>query len=240
MDDKSPLASNEIPPSTEGAVVSTDHPFHYEELMGGSVPCPSCNGTGRIPKEREKQLVALIPLTDKRLKPRRTTLWVSVAVLASLAIWGLCMFFLVPRSIVLVGDDQPIVPYYTYINESVPVVKLGFVKFLNITNYNYLTISVVNASMVSILVLDSRRVVGQVTNLTEFAVPLRSSRTIAFNTTITFDTALLVQYCTLIHVTFMQFDVTVTSHYLGHSEQTSVSTSQRLYCSSDPSPEDMQ
>ncbi|CDW57177.1 transmembrane protein 106B [Trichuris trichiura] len=219
MDDKLPLSNNEILPSSESVVASTDHPFQYEELMGGSVPCPSCNGTGRIPKEQEKQLVALIPLTDKRLKPRRTTLWVFVAVLVSLAIWALCMFFLVPRSIVLVSDEQPIVPYYTYINESVPV------KFLNITNYNYLTISVVNASMVSILVLDSRRVVGQVTNLTEVAVPLRSSRTIAFNTTITFDTALLV--------------VTVTSHYLGHSEQTSISTNQRLYCSSDPSLEDI-
>lgn len=24
--------------------------FIYEELMEGSVPCPSCNGSGRIPK----------------------------------------------------------------------------------------------------------------------------------------------------------------------------------------------
>lgn len=44
----------------------------YEELMEGSVPCPSCSGSGRIPKELEGQLVAIIPVNDKRLRPRRT------------------------------------------------------------------------------------------------------------------------------------------------------------------------
>lgn len=85
-----------FPRISEGDSGSTNHSnannpsFAYEELMHGSVPCPSCDGSGRIPKgsfhiciktiktidvcfvEREKQLVALIPLTDKRLKPRRT------------------------------------------------------------------------------------------------------------------------------------------------------------------------
>lgn len=32
--------------------VTTD----YTELMGGSVPCPSCKGTGRIPKGTHKYL----------------------------------------------------------------------------------------------------------------------------------------------------------------------------------------
>lgn len=55
----------------------------YTELMGGSVPCPSCNGSGMIPKgmsffnvfirylELEGTLVALIPLNDDRLKPKK-------------------------------------------------------------------------------------------------------------------------------------------------------------------------
>lgn len=46
----------------------------YTELIGGSVPCPSCSGSGFIPKELESTLVALIPLNDERLKPKRT--WV--------------------------------------------------------------------------------------------------------------------------------------------------------------------
>ncbi|KAK2522313.1 Tmem106a [Columba livia] len=36
------------------------------------VNCPTCQGTGRIPREQERQLVALIPYGDQRLKPRRT------------------------------------------------------------------------------------------------------------------------------------------------------------------------
>ncbi|KRY37931.1 Transmembrane protein [Trichinella spiralis] len=230
MGDKIPIVRDEQP-NTSDAIIEADQSFYYEEFMEGSVPCPSCDGAGRIPKEQEKQLVALIPLTDKRLKPRRTTLWVLSAVSASLLTWALCIFFLIPRSIVVSSDDSSIVPYAAYVNESQPTVKLSFLKYLNVTNFNFVTISVVNASMVSIYILDSRRVVGQTTNLTHVIVPLRSTRTIVFNTTITFDSELLVKYCTFIKIIFMQFDVTITSNYLGHSEQTSVSNNQQLYCS---------
>ncbi|KRY37932.1 Transmembrane protein [Trichinella spiralis] len=220
MGDKIPIVRDEQP-NTSDAIIEADQSFYYEEFMEGSVPCPSCDGAGRIPKEQEKQLVALIPLTDKRLKPRRTTLWVLSAVSASLLTWALCIFFLIPRSIVVSSDDSSIVPYAAYVNESQPTVKLSFLKYLNVTNFNFVTISVVNASMVSIYILDSRRVVGQTTNLTHVIVPLRSTRTIVFNTTITFDSELLVY----------EVLVTITSNYLGHSEQTSVSNNQQLYCS---------
>ncbi|OUC48133.1 hypothetical protein D917_01261 [Trichinella nativa] len=153
MGDKIPIVRNEQP-NTSDAIIEADQSFYYEEFMEGSVPCPSCDGAGRIPKEQEKQLVALIPLTDKRLKPRRTTLWVLSAVSASLLTWALCIFFLIPRSIVVSSDDSSIVPYAAYVNESQPTVKLSFL-----------------------------------------------------------------------------FDVTITSNYLGHSEQTSVSNNQQLYCS---------
>lgn len=44
------------------------------DFKSGSVQavCPTCHGTGRIPKGQEDELVALIPYNDKRLKPRRT------------------------------------------------------------------------------------------------------------------------------------------------------------------------
>nr|XP_023967133.2 transmembrane protein 106A isoform X3 [Chrysemys picta bellii] len=65
----------------------------------GCINCPTCQGTGRIPREQEKQLVALIPYGDQRLKPRRTKLYVSLAVTICLLMSSLIIFFLFPRSI---------------------------------------------------------------------------------------------------------------------------------------------
>ncbi|KAG7282960.1 hypothetical protein CRUP_028477 [Coryphaenoides rupestris] len=47
--------------------------FPYVEFTGrDSVTCPTCQGTGRIPRGQENQLVALIPYSDQRLRPSRT------------------------------------------------------------------------------------------------------------------------------------------------------------------------
>ena len=34
-------------------------------------PCPTCKGSGKVDREQENQLIALIPLSDRRLKPKR-------------------------------------------------------------------------------------------------------------------------------------------------------------------------
>ncbi|XP_042360251.1 transmembrane protein 106B-like [Plectropomus leopardus] len=39
---------------------------------GETVHCPTCQGTGRIPRGQESKLVAVIPCTDQRLRPRHT------------------------------------------------------------------------------------------------------------------------------------------------------------------------
>ncbi|XP_035304118.1 transmembrane protein 106A isoform X2 [Cricetulus griseus] len=53
----------------------------YARAAGaGFVICPTCQGNGEIPREQEKQLVALIPYGDRRLKPPHTpgrVVWAS-------------------------------------------------------------------------------------------------------------------------------------------------------------------
>ncbi|KAF6299961.1 transmembrane protein 106A [Rhinolophus ferrumequinum] len=66
---------------------------------GSFVTCPTCQGSREIPRELEKQLVALIPYGDQRLKPRHTKLSVFLAVLICLLTSSLSIFFLFPRSI---------------------------------------------------------------------------------------------------------------------------------------------
>ncbi|XP_075584363.1 transmembrane protein 106B isoform X2 [Pelecanus crispus] len=74
--------------------------FPYVEFTGrDSVTCPTCQGTGRIPRGQENQLVALIPYSDQRLRPRRTKLYVTASVIVCLLLSGLAVFFLFPRSI---------------------------------------------------------------------------------------------------------------------------------------------
>uniref|UniRef100_A0A8C9CAX1 Transmembrane protein 106A-like n=1 Tax=Phocoena sinus TaxID=42100 RepID=A0A8C9CAX1_PHOSS len=71
-----------------------------ERAAGGSfVTCPTCRGSGEVPRELEKQLVALIPYGDQRLKPRHTKLSVFLAVLLCLVTSSLIVFFLFPRTI---------------------------------------------------------------------------------------------------------------------------------------------
>uniref|UniRef100_A0ABI7WY55 Transmembrane protein 106A n=1 Tax=Felis catus TaxID=9685 RepID=A0ABI7WY55_FELCA len=71
-----------------------------EGTAGASfVTCPTCQGSGEIPRELEKQLVALIPYGDQRLKPRHTKLFVFLAVLTCLVTSSLIIFFLFPRPI---------------------------------------------------------------------------------------------------------------------------------------------
>ncbi|KAM6376432.1 transmembrane protein 106B isoform 2-T2 [Alca torda] len=61
--------------------------FPYVEFTGrDSVTCPTCQGTGRIPRGQENQLVALIPYSDQRLRPRRTKLYVTASVINTLNI----------------------------------------------------------------------------------------------------------------------------------------------------------
>ncbi|PNJ67649.1 TMEM106C isoform 18, partial [Pongo abelii] len=48
--------------------------FPYVEFTGrDSITCLTCQGTGYIPTEQVNELVALIPHSDQRLRPQRTT-----------------------------------------------------------------------------------------------------------------------------------------------------------------------
>ncbi|XP_023400408.1 transmembrane protein 106A-like isoform X2 [Loxodonta africana] len=71
-----------------------------EGAVGGSfLTCPTCQGSGQIPRDMEKQLVALIPYGDQRLKPRHMKLFLFLAVLMCLVTSALIFFFLFPRSL---------------------------------------------------------------------------------------------------------------------------------------------
>ncbi|RXM28181.1 Transmembrane protein 106B [Acipenser ruthenus] len=198
--------------------------FPYVEFTGrDSVTCQTCQGTGRIPRGQENQLVALIPYSDQRLRPRRTKLYVTVAVMVCLLLSGLAVFFLFPRSIDVsyVGIKSAYVSY----NQDQRIIYLNITNTLNITNNNYYSVEVAN---ISAQVQFSKTVIGKsrLSNATSIG-PLDMNQ-VSFVLLITCD------YCTLpsikVHNIVVMMQVTVTTAYFGHTEQVSQERYQYVDC----------
>jgi len=205
----------------------------YEELMDG-VPCPSCRGTGRIPKELEKMLVALIPIDDKRLRPRRTWVWVSVAVLICLIICGLLLFFLIPRSISLTSEDPSITEVSVVDYEKGKKMVLNFLNVINVSNDNFFGIRVVNATsnVIRVLFPDKNQVIGRGLMVGGgLNVPMQSSAAgLILNHTVAL-TDWSLAMCELPYgYVRLYFQFTVTFEYFNHREQDTLENSQLVCC----------
>ncbi|TKR94867.1 hypothetical protein L596_009101 [Steinernema carpocapsae] len=226
--------------SRHGTNVSTD----YTELMGGSVPCPSCKGSGRIPKEMEETLVALIPVNDDRLKPKRTWIWVLCGVIICLLLAGTAIFMLVPRTVQLASNGMPIQLVNVYDRSDKngsEFIKFYFMNSFNISNGNYYAVTVVNttAQIISRFQPFSTEMIGTGANETSMDVAPLSSTTLHnmlyFNNSVTL-AGYTAQYCqspysalTSLYVN-MQFDIAVILQFLGHTEQVGLRTIQQVCC----------
>ncbi|NXU62921.1 T106B protein, partial [Horornis vulcanius] len=190
--------------------------FPYVEFTGrDSVTCPTCQGTGRIPRGQENQLVALIPYSDQRLRPRRTKLYVTASVTVCLLLSGLAVFFLFPRSI----DVQ----YTEWI--AVTVLCLFFQNTLNITNNNYYSVEVAN---ITAQVQFSKTVIGKarLNNITNIG-PLDMKQIDYMVPTVIQDEK---EQGTQNLFSSVFLRVTVTTSYLGHPEQISQERYQYVDC----------
>lgn len=197
--------------------------FPYVEFTGrDSITCPSCQGTGRIPREQENQLVALIPYSDQRLRPRRTKLYVSLSVLLCLLLSGLAVFFLFPRTI----DVAYVGVKSTYVNFDTEqrIIYLNITNTLNITNNNYYPVQVAN---ITAQVQFYKTVIGKsfVSNLTSI-MPLDMQQVdFTVFTVIANEMSYIYDFCIMksikVHNIVVIMQMTVTTVYFGHAEQVS-------------------
>uniref|UniRef100_A0A915PWW9 Exocyst complex component 8 n=1 Tax=Setaria digitata TaxID=48799 RepID=A0A915PWW9_9BILA len=224
--------------TNECGIPSRASSIGYTELMEGSVPCPSCKGSGRIPKELEETLVALIPVNDDRLKPKRTWLYVLCVVLGCLLLAGVVIFLLVPRAIYL-SSLRPPVEIITVFDHTKSYISFHFMNEFNISNANYYSVKVLNSSatVLSKFLPWSTDVIGIGGNTTAVLIGPRTSReyTLQFNNTVTLKDG-VAEYCqapfsrlTSLYVN-MQFDISVTLEYLSHHEQATLSVVQQVCC----------
>ncbi|XP_053944207.1 transmembrane protein 106A isoform X1 [Cuculus canorus] len=136
------------------------------------VNCPTCQGTGRIPREQEEQLVALIPYGDQRLKPRQTKFYVCLAVTICLLTTSLSIFFLFPRgaTVLPAGLSASSVSF----DATTTSIDLNMTNVLNVTNNNFCGVTVVQLEAE---VLHQSLVVGKATTTTLLSMsPLQSSQ----------------------------------------------------------------
>ncbi|XP_010174379.1 transmembrane protein 106A [Antrostomus carolinensis] len=193
------------------------------------VNCPTCQGTGRIPGEQEKQLVALIPYGDQRLKPRRTKLYVCLAVIICLLTTSLSIFFLFPRSITVLpaGLNASAVGF----GATTTSIDLNMTNVLNITNNNFYLVTVVQ---LDIEVLHQSLVVGKTTMKTLLNMsPLQSSQIYYMVASRILDEN-TYNICTWtkvkVHNVLLHIQGTLTCTYLCHSEQLAFEDYQYVDC----------
>ncbi|NXE07662.1 T106A protein, partial [Lophotis ruficrista] len=196
------------------------------------VNCPTCQGTGRIPREQEKQLVALIPYGDQRLKPRRTKLYICLAVTICLLTTSLSMFFLFPRSVTVLPAGLN--ASSTAFNATTTSIYLNMMNVLNITNNNFYLVSVVQ---LDVEVLHQSLVVGKTTVKTPLNVsPLQSGQVsfAAAPAKLTFFFSSCSKICTWtkvkVHNVLLHIQGTLTCTYLCHSEQLAFEDYQYVDC----------
>ncbi|KAL0984182.1 hypothetical protein UPYG_G00138220 [Umbra pygmaea] len=203
----------------------------YGAITGDSLnnvgdTCPTCRGIGRIPRGHD-QLVAVIPCSDKRLKPSRTKCYVCISVGLCVMVCFLILFFLFPRSVSL----SPVAVKSAMVFFTPNTVEMQITNVLNVTNENFAYIEVFDFNM-QILIIET--VVGRIKLSNMTAVKPRSAKTYTVVTPIQIDEPGLNKYCKSpsisIHTLFLHIQMTMNVSYLSHSEQLSKDTYEYIDC----------
>ncbi|XP_070846908.1 transmembrane protein 106A [Chaetodon trifascialis] len=201
----------------------------YGAMNGNSTgdTCPTCRGTGRIPRGQENQLVAVIPCNDVRLKPRRTKLYVCVSMAVCLLLCCLILFFLFPRSVTL----TPVSVLSVMVYFTPDAVEMEVTNLINISNDNFVPVQIAEFNVQGLV---SDAIVGKtkISNMTTLQSRSNKSYTIKIPLPIT-DKG-LNSYCKSssikIHTLFLELQMTMNISYLSHTEQLSVDTFEYIDC----------
>uniref|UniRef100_A0A1I7XDD5 Transmembrane protein n=1 Tax=Heterorhabditis bacteriophora TaxID=37862 RepID=A0A1I7XDD5_HETBA len=141
--------------------------------------------------EMEEMLVALIPLNDDRLKPKRTWFWVLIGIGICTVLASGAIFMLVPRAVDL-SSNRPainIIHVTKHKPDADPQIRFHFMNHVNISNSNYYAVQVVNTSaqVISKFQPWSNEVIGSGLNTTTVTIaPLsHDDNMLLFNNSVT-------------------------------------------------------
>ncbi|XP_069016237.1 transmembrane protein 106A [Embiotoca jacksoni] len=201
----------------------------YGSINGNSTgdTCPTCRGTGRIPRGHQDQLVAVIPCNDVRLKPRRTKLYVCISMAVCLFLCCLMLFFLFPRSVTL----APVSVLSSMVYFTPDTVELEITNLFNITNENFVPVQIVEFTIQSLV---AKSIVGKEKISNMSAVPNRSQKSYPIKVNLPVKSDGLISFCKSssikIHTLFVELQITMNISYLSHMEQLSLDTFEYIDC----------
>ncbi|KAM3187372.1 hypothetical protein ACTXT7_002481, partial [Hymenolepis weldensis] len=135
------------------------------------------------------EYIALIPLTDQRLRPQRITIKILLTVILCLVISGLLLFFLMLRSVELSSADHLLLPDNVTITESTVSLNLSYP--INVTNWNFVPLHV---ESVDLMAFYHAYVLKQTEATLDEWVPARSTKELHVNQTLVFDDPIFSVY----------------------------------------------
>ncbi|XP_074659212.1 transmembrane protein 106B-like isoform X5 [Tubulanus polymorphus] len=218
--------------SNESSTATTSLWRNIFNSGGDTSQCPTCHGKGYVRKDQEKELVALIPLNDKRLNPQ-TKLKIFATILVCILAAGLTIFFLFPRSVRLKSNMKKLWPDFARVNVTKKFVQLSLENRVNVTNQNFYAIAINN---VELQAMYDMRIMKKVQNTTKVSIPMRNQLQYSIRINITFEEeeGYIAEFCAFksqwVSQIFMQFVWMIDTSYLGHTEQVTLTTYQHVSC----------
>ncbi|XP_028332350.1 transmembrane protein 106A [Gouania willdenowi] len=183
--------------------------------------CPTCRGSGLIPKGHEDQLVAVIPCNDVRLKPSRTKLYVCISMVTCLLLCCLFLFFLFPRSVSI----SPVSVVSVLVFFSPSNVHMEVTNLINVSNLNFVPVHVVQFT-IQALIEDTIVGTNKFSNMS--SIQSRSMKSFVVKSDLDIVDAGLNTYCQSASITshtlFLLLQMTMNISYLSHTEQLSLNT----------------
>ncbi|KAM7542507.1 hypothetical protein Aperf_G00000015802 [Anoplocephala perfoliata] len=168
----------------------------------GSIPssreCPTCRGTGVIQDDADAstggggEYIALIPLTDQRLRPKHVTLKIILTVVLCLTITGLLLFFLLLRTVQLRSSCALLLPTAVQITNGTVSLNLSYP--FNVTNWNYVPLYL---ESVDLMALYHANLLSETTVTLNQWVPARGTKELHVNQTLNFDEPIFSSYLPL-------------------------------------------
>ncbi|XP_040187504.1 transmembrane protein 106A isoform X2 [Rana temporaria] len=201
-----------------------------------TVTCPTCRGIGRIPRGQERELVALIPYSDQRLKPRRTKCYVCIAVISCLVICAIVAALLIQLSVTVdhAGVNSSLVIH----DDSSSTVYLETTNKLNITNDNLIGIKILE---LNVEVLHMSVVVGNLNLKEDGTVGSRVTNQLFYTVKSKVQDPNTFKVCTWdqirIHNILLIIQGSLKFSHIGHEEEVQFSGYEYLDCqknSTDP------
>ncbi|CAF1024291.1 unnamed protein product [Didymodactylos carnosus] len=152
-DDQTPILKNKLTIN----INDVDDELILNKNQIQKVQCPTCRGNGKIYRTDSSGLVVLIPLCDKRLKPKHTWIWILLTFSFCFIFAFTCIFFLLPRLVLLQVTNSLVIDDVNSTRTN-STFSMRFLYHFTLNSKNYIPVNLINVTCV---IEDDLEIVGR-------------------------------------------------------------------------------